>query len=67
MPKNQPVAHWLGVSFKADGDILGLDKAECIIWRCRLALPAQVVELAEDEEDQTEPARSVIRLMALQT
>ena len=25
MPKNHPVAHWLGVSFKARG-------AECIIW-----------------------------------
>ena len=49
MPKNHPVAHWLGVSFKAGG-------AECIIWEpAALALPAQVVELADDEEDQTQP------------
>jgi len=29
IPKNHPVTPWLGVSFK--GDILGLDKTECII------------------------------------
>ena len=49
MPKNHPVAHWLGVSFRARG-------AECMIWEsAALALPAQVVELADDEEDQTQP------------
>jgi hypothetical protein len=48
MAKYHPVAHWLGVSFKAGG-------AEGIIWALvPFALPAQVVELADDEEDQAQ-------------
>jgi len=62
VPKNHPVAHWLGVSFKARGS-----RVHHMGDSALRALPAQIVSnLPTTKRIKPSPDRRVIRLKALQ-